>query len=106
MPLVGTLFQFTPFSVSLVPEQAGVYCLFDATGVIYYGKSDARTGVRGRLQAHLSGSEGYCTASATAFQYELCSNPEAREGALLQEFRLLYGRLPRCNDVIPRASRW
>jgi len=106
MPIVSSLQYFNSFSVSLVPEQAGVYCLQDATGVIYFGKSDARTGVRGRLQAHLSGSEGPCTASATLFGYELCSDPASRESALLVEYRLLHRRLPRCNDVMPRPSRW
>ena len=79
----------------------GVYGLYDGSETIYYGKGTGAEGIKGRLKAHKAGYEGSCTRNATYFNYETHSNPSARERELLQEHQRIWGKLPRCNNVIP-----
>lgn len=100
MPVSGQRHDFTKANVDASPEVPGVYGLYDSSDFpIYYGSSEVS--IRSRLQRHLAGLEGPCTKSATYYRREACPNPVARERALLQEHARAYGKLPRCNSVIP-----
>jgi len=93
-------YAFTQRNVDQSPDEPGVYALFDGDELIYYGSSE--TSIRVRLQRHLAGQEGACTASATFFACEPCSNPVQREAALLAEYKRAHGKLPRCNEQMPK----
>ena len=101
MPIQDSQFRaFTKENVDRAPNVPGVYALYDASACIYIGK--AEHSIRVRLQRHLSGAEGRCTQRGTTrYKRERHNNPSARERQLLTEFVQQFGRLPRCNDVMP-----
>ncbi len=89
---------FTESAINQVLNLSGVYALYRGNELTYYGKSVT---VRDRLQEHRRGEDGYCTKTSTRFAVEYTTAPTARERSLLQEFKRAYGRLPRCNNVMP-----
>ena len=92
------VYPITQKNLNAVPKQAGVYALYEEEELIYIGK--AESGIRTRLQRHVSGEEGQCTQAATHYWREACSNPEVRETELLNSYLTKHGRLPRCNERI------
>lgn len=102
MPTSGKRYQFNEQNVGRSPDTAGVYALFDAFGeCIYIGRAKGGgVTIRSRLQAHLAGHEGACTQRAVTYAREVTTSPVSREVELLEEFRSLHGRLPRCNSRI------
>lgn len=91
---------FNDLMINTAPDEPGVYALYDNGTCIYYGSSTRS--IRSRLKDHRSGAEGRCTQSATHFNYEVNStDPVARERELILENKRIYGRLPRCNAVVP-----
>ena len=101
MSIYTPLHQFVDDEIEKAPTLWGVYALHDSSATIYIGKGEGVEGIRGRLNSHKGGHEGSCTQNTTLFNYETCSNPSQRESQLLQEYKRLWGKLPRCNDVTP-----
>lgn len=102
MGIVGDQYEFTQSNVDSAPDKTGVYQLIQNGTTIYFGRAmGGSTTIRTRLQDHYAGREGRCTQQATHYRREPCSNPAAREKELLREYVNAYGRLPRCNDVMP-----
>lgn len=100
MPIVTPKRLFILREIDAVPDIRGVYALYDVSGnVTYYGSS--LVSVRDRLLSHKGGFEGPCTRAALYFNYEYSPYPLERERQLLEMHRLVYGRLPACNAVIP-----
>ena len=99
MPVHGDYFKFAFENLAFCPTYKGVFSLHDGDETIYIGKADEADGLRGRLQAHRRGDLGPCTQQATAYRRELHTDPSARQRALLEEHRRIYGRLPRCNEL-------
>ncbi len=94
-------YKFTKDNVDNAPDEQGVYALFDEQEVIYYGRAKGENvTIRSRLQSHLAGREGVCTKKATHYQREVTTAPVSREKQLLEEYDLVHGRLPRCNERI------
>lgn len=99
--MTATTFPFVKNLVDEAPENAGVYALFQNGVLIYYGRAQGgNVTIRSRLQSHQRGGEGYCTQQATHYQWEICSNPIAREVELLAGYRAKFGTLPRCNQRV------
>jgi hypothetical protein len=96
--------NFTDDEIRQAPIYDGVYALYESSTTIYIGKGEGQEGIRGRLIAHKEGYEGECTRYADYFNYEPVFNPSQREAELLQEYKLLWGKLPRCNDIMPTWS--
>lgn len=96
--ITATKFPFTESQVDRAPDKQGVYVLYDGDTITYYGSSE--TSIRGRLKSHHRGDEGRCTQAATHFASETTTRPVAREKELLDEFKRIYGRLPRCNERV------
>jgi len=95
MQATQTLQQFTTWTVNSVPEREGVYQLFDSSrSLIYIGRSD---NIRRRLSEHLNTSDT-CIKSTAYFTYEVTARSVQREQELIEEYRRLHGRYPRCND--------
>lgn len=102
MPISGELYSFTDKNLDNAPDVAGVYALYDGNLLIYIGRAQGgQTTIRTRLKDHKSGREGRGTQAASTYRREPCTNPVARERELLQEYQRQYGRLPRCNEVMP-----
>ena len=99
MPISGDEYSFTESNINNSPHAPGVYALYLRGELIYYGSATVQ--ISDRLQDHLSGRDGPCTQQADGYRRELCSNPRQREKELLMEFRAAFGRLPRCNSVMP-----
>jgi len=83
--------------VSRDPDELGVYELGDFSKItVYYGSGK----IRSRLLDHLNKKE--CPL-AKYYRFELFATEEAckgREKELLDEFKRIYGKLPRCNEKI------
>lgn len=98
MGLLNNNYQFNSFGVALAPSSHGVYRLYAGAELIYIGRaSGIDVTIQSRLRSHLSGREGPCTQSATSFDYIESTVPAYLEAELLERYRSLYGRLPRCN---------
>lgn len=102
MPIQGKRYTFSNENLNIVPDQAGVYALYDGDALIYYGRAlGGSTTLRTRLKSHKAGYDGRCTQNATAYMREPTANAADREVELLREYKSKYGVLPRCNDVMP-----
>jgi hypothetical protein len=93
-------YRFTRIVISGAPEVAGVYALWDADDLVYYGRADGKnrgggSTIRSRLLAHYY--EGQ--KRPTHYSWEVCSDPAAREAELLEEHARAFGRLPRDNEA-------
>ena len=102
MPISGDMHTFTWENIGNSPASHGVYALYDGGTTTYIGRASG-TGVtiRSRLSSHKRGDEGSCTKAATHYRREVTEAPISRERELLTEYVSSYGRLPRCNDVMP-----
>ena len=101
MSIKGDYYEFSQKNVDNSPTDKGVYALYEDYDTIYIGKGDGIGGIRVRLQSHKRGDEGTCTMDATDYKREICMYPLSRERELLQEYKNIYGKLPKCNDVMP-----
>ena len=106
MSINTTWHPFTDSEIEKAPMLDGVYGLYDGSETIYFGRGEGEEGIKDRLKRHKAGSEGRCTQGATSFNWETCFNPSQREAELLAEYKSLYGKLPRCNDVTPSYSNF
>lgn len=89
---------FTEMNISRAPLTAGIYALYGAEDVIFYGHSlGGRDTIQSRLKNHIAGRDHPCTRGAKTFSWESCPEPEARNAALLKAFELIHNGLPRCN---------
>ncbi len=93
MPIASPRYPFNHVMVSGAPPDPGVFALWEAEELIYYGRAHS---IQAELQKHLARGEP-CTGRATHYGWEISSNAAAREAELLREHRRAYGRLPRCN---------
>jgi hypothetical protein len=98
MPITGEKYIFSKENVVKAPAAHGVYALYVGNELTYIGRaSGIGVTIRSRLLCHQRGDEGPCTASATSYSREVTTTPILRERELLEEFKRIYGRLPRCN---------
>ena len=82
-------------NITLVPSVEGVYELANSSQqIIYIGRSD---NLQRRLNEHLNTTDP-CIKSAAYFRFEKTYRSEQRERELIDHFRRLNGRLPRCNN--------
>jgi hypothetical protein len=102
MPVSGELYTFNQTNVDNAPTEHGVYSLHYGGYTIYIGKADGVGGIRGRLQSHLRGNEGPCTKKASTYKREGHADPATRERELLSGYKQTNGKLPECNDVMPK----
>ncbi len=101
MPISGRLYSFNRTNVDNAPDTGGVYALYLGDELIYIGRAQGGTvTIRSRLEDHLSGRDGTCTQRATGYRREQTAQAAARERTLLEEFKLGYWRLPRCNERV------
>ena len=99
MPFGGGRYRFTRSMVEGAPADPGVYALWEADELIYYGRaSGSLKSIQFALLQHLSGRAGPCTHCATHYGWEISLDPVGREAELLAEYKAAFNRLPRCNQ--------
>ena len=99
MPFGGGRYRFTRSMVEGAPADPGVYALWEADELIYYGRASGNLiSIQSALLEHLSGRAGFCTSRATHYGWEIILDPAARETELLAEYKAAFDRLPRCNQ--------
>jgi hypothetical protein len=98
MPFGGGRYRLTQSMVEGAPADPGVYALWEADELIYYGRASGHAiSIQFALLEHLSGRTGPCTQGATHYGWEISLDPVAREAELLAEYKAAFKRLPRCN---------
>ena len=81
------------------PADPGVYALWEADELIYYGYASGHAvSIQLALLEHLGAKAGACTQRATHYGWEISLDPSAREAELLAEYKAAFKRLPRCNQ--------
>ena len=97
MPIASPRYAFNAVMISGAPPDPGVFALWEADELIYYGRALGNGAtIQSRLREHFeTGAHG--TAGATHYGWEIAANPRVREAELLREFEKMHGRLPRCN---------
>jgi excinuclease UvrABC nuclease subunit len=106
MPINGDKHRFTRKNVELVPEEPGVYALFDDGDVTFYGRAEGGSDtIRARLGDHLAGRQAPGRVKVKLFSFEVTRYPLSRERALLEEHKRDNWRLPEFNAAArpPRA---
>lgn len=102
MAISGDIYNFSKENIDNAPESGGVYALYQNGALIYIGRSKGgTTSIRSRLQDHFAGRDGKCTQLSAQYRREPCTNPVSRECELLDEYKRSFGKLPRCNEVMP-----
>jgi hypothetical protein len=97
MPIASPRYALNAVMVSGAPPDPGVYALWEAEELIYYGRALGQSAtIQSSLREHLEAADR-CTSRATHYGWEISSNPRAREVELLREYERSHGRLPRCN---------
>lgn len=96
MAIASLRWSFNTDAVRDIPEQQGVFTLWDANECVYIGHTPRNTTLRDQLRAHL-GLQEQGTIDASQFTWETTPTPKTREGDLLQVYLDKHGRLPRYN---------
>jgi hypothetical protein len=96
MPVASLRWQFVPECVREIPDQQGVFTLWDANECVYIGHTPWNTSLRDRVREHLAlQHEGVIDASH--FAWETTATPKTREVGLLAACLQKQGKLPRYN---------
>lgn len=91
---------FSDTLVSLDRDEPGVYEFADTAGeIVYIGSSNQ---LKRRLKEHLGENTTSCIKrNAAKYRIEYTASYITRERELIASFRLVNGKLPRCNSVQP-----
>ena len=100
----GSFYEWKENNVKNVPEQSGVYGLFESQSeetLIYIGSS---SNIRERFLHYWNTGfeEDPCKRATRYYKRELTTNYLTREKELLEQYQREHnGRLPRCNERVP-----
>ena len=96
MPVASLRWQLVADCVRDIPDQQGVFTLWNADECVYIGDTPWNTSLRDRLRQHLAlRQQGVIDASH--FSWEATPTPRTRLGDLLAASLQRHGRLPRYN---------
>lgn len=101
-----SFYKWNERNIKKVPEEAGVYCLYETTNdmkvnLIYIGSS---SNLRERFAQYWNTkfSEDQCKQSTKYYKRETISSYKSREEELMEQYKLKHnGKLPRCNEIAP-----
>ena len=88
--------RFTPDDVRNVPDESGIFCLYQDHDLVYIGRTAPRTGLRAELE-HALRIAMADDLVATHFTFEITKNPKTRANEELRSFYETWGRLPLYN---------
>jgi len=92
--------RFDDQHVQQIPQESGIFCLWNHALLVYVGRTAPRCNLRAELQHALSVAmaEDIC---ATHFTYEVTPQPKTRAAEELRDFFERWGSLPRYNEARP-----
>ena len=93
-PRPARRYRFRRIVIAGAPYEPGVYALWDAEELVYYGRAD---GVDATIRSRLLDLYYEDPKRATHYSWEVCKDPAAREAELLAEHERAHGRPPRLN---------
>ncbi len=96
MAVASLRWNFNNDAVRDIPEQQGVFTLWEGNECLYIGHTPRNTTLRDRLRVHLELQE-QGVIGASQFTWETTPTPKTREGDLLQLYLDKHSRLPRYN---------
>ena len=86
--------RFVEDDVKNVPEEPGIFSLFQESDLVYIGRTEPRTTLRSELERALKVAMADENMEATHFTYELTPSPKTRAGEELRSYFETWGRLP------------
>src|SRR5258707_13605904 len=92
--------RFEDQHVQEVPEQAGIFCLWDHTHLVYVGRTAPRSHLRAELWHALTMAMAE-DLSATHYTYEGTRTPKTRAPEAHSDHYGRWGSLMRSNEVRP-----
>ena len=88
--------RFTEEEIQQVPEEAGIFCLFQERDLVYIGRTPPRAGLRSELARTLRVAMA-ADMLASEFTFEVTSQPKTRANEELRSYYETWGRLPAYN---------
>ena len=85
--------RFTEEEIQQVPEEAGIFCLFQERDLVYIGRTPPRAGLRSELARTLRLAMA-ADMLASEFTFELTAQPKTRANEELRSYYETWGRLP------------
>ena len=99
MALGEKLFSATHANLESLPEQSGVFTLYENGQMIFIGRADGSGHtIRSIVLDHKEGRLGPCTQRFDHYTRETTTNVALRYRELLQRHARKYHRFPKCND--------
>ncbi len=99
MALGEKLFSATHANLESLPEQSGVFTLYEEGQMIFIGRADGSGHtLRSVVLDHKEGRIGPCTQRFDHYTREATTNVALRYRELLQRHARKYHRFPKCND--------
>ena len=99
MALGEKLFSATHANLGSLPEQSGVFTLYEEGQMIFIGRADGSGHtLRSVVLDHKEGRNGACTQQFDHYTREATTNVALRYRELLQRHARKYHRFPKCND--------
>jgi hypothetical protein len=101
---------FSELTVGRAPKQIGVYEFSLDGETIYYGMTQEKEGLFGRLKDHWTKDEKENPCLYRAFRkgaqvrWETHLSPDAREKDLMRNYQKAHGEYPRCNRNVPGGA--
>jgi len=99
MALGEKLFPATHANLESLPEQSGVFTLYEEGQMIFIGRADGSGHtIRSVVLDHKEGRIGACTQQFDHYTREVTLNVALRYRELLRRHARKYHRFPKCND--------
>ena len=89
--------RFNAEEIQKVPEEAGIFCLFQEQDLVYIGRTAPRSTLKGELQHALKMAMAD-DMLASHFTFELTRTPKTRAAEELRSYYADWGRLPLYNQ--------
>ena len=98
--IAGSYYRWSEENTKNIPEKPGVYAFYDKKNVLIYIGSSSNLRERFRHYWTTNFEEDPCKRATKKYKREFTSNYEAREKALLEQYKREHGKLPKCNEKI------
>ena len=89
--------RFTAEEIQKVPEEAGIFCLFQEQDLVYIGRTAPRSTLKSELQHALKMAMAD-DMLASHFSFESTISPKTRATEELRSYYEAWGRLPLYNQ--------
>ena len=89
--------RFVEEDVQNVPEEAGIFSLYQESDLVYIGRTAPRTNLKSEIAHALHMAMADDDLEATHFTFELTRSPKTRAAEELRSYFETWGRLPLYN---------